>query len=227
MRYMLTVQELTDTQQEKLDHFHTNAVKGLLGLSSKGPTPAVIHSPADGLGIPHVSDTYQESHTLAYAQCMVKADNRVVHALKCKVDRESKWRRKKIKHGSSHWHEIYQHMADKAGSTTRPNWPKFKQRDKDLIIIDHATFWRNYIKPLVQQGNLLKLIEAENADLTWRSIIYDLPRGVLSFGVHASIDLLSTFSILKTWGKRSQTKCKFCGNQESPCSYSEFLFCFP
>ena len=213
MRYMLTVHELTDTQLEKLDHFHTNAIKGLLGLPSKGPTPAVIHSP-DGLGIPRVSDTYLESHTLAYAQCMVKADNRVVHALKCKVDRESEWRRKKIKHGSSRWHEKYQQVADKAGST-RPNWPKFKQMVKDLITTDRATFWRNYIKPLVQQGNLLKLIEAENADLTWKSIIYDLPRGVLSFAVRASIDFLPTFSNLKTWGKRSQTKCKFCGNQET------------
>ena len=84
-----------------------------------------------------------------------------------------------------------------------------------LITTDRATFWRNYIKPLVQQGNLLKLIEAENADLTWKSIIYDLPRGVLSFADHASIDFLPTFSNLKTWGKISQTKCKFCGNQET------------
>ena len=38
MRYMLTVHELTDTQLEKLDHFHTNAIKGFLGLPSKGPT---------------------------------------------------------------------------------------------------------------------------------------------------------------------------------------------
>ena len=80
---MLTVHELTDTQLEKLDHFHTNAIKGLLGFPSKGP---VIHS-LDGLGIPRVFDTYLESHTLAYAQCMVKADNRVVHALKYKVEK--------------------------------------------------------------------------------------------------------------------------------------------
>ena len=82
-------------QLEKWDHFHNSPIKGLLDHPSKGPTPAVIHSP-DGLGIPSVCDTYLESHILAYAQCMVKADNRVVHALKCKVDRESEWRRKKI-----------------------------------------------------------------------------------------------------------------------------------
>ena len=95
LRYMLTVHELTDTQLEKLDHFHTNTIKAMLSLSSKGQTPAVIHSP-DGLNIPRFSDIYMESHTLAYARCMVKADSRVVHALKCKVARESKWKRKKL-----------------------------------------------------------------------------------------------------------------------------------
>ena len=215
MRYMLTVHELTDTQLEKLDHFHTNAIKRLLGLPSKGPTPVVIHSP-DGLGIPRVSDTYLELHTLAYAQCMGKADNRVVHALKCKVDRESEWRRKKIKHDSSR----------AVGTKNINKWltklevlgligQNSKQMVKDLITTDRAMFWGNYIKSLVQQGNLLKLIDSENADLTWKSIIYDLPRRVLSFAVRASIDFLPTFSKLKTWGKRLQTKCKFCGNQET------------
>ena len=104
-------------------------------------------------------------------------------------------------------------MADEVDSEI--NWPKFKEMVKDLITTDRVMFWRNYIKPLVQQGNLLKLIEAENADLTWKSIIYDLPRGVLSFAVRASIDFLPTFSNLKTWGKRCQTKCRFCGNQET------------
>ena len=74
VRYMLTVHELTDTQLEKLDHIHTNAIKSFIGLPTKGPTPAFIHSP-DGLAFPRVSDIYLESHTLAYARCMIKADN--------------------------------------------------------------------------------------------------------------------------------------------------------
>ena len=62
---------------------------------------------------------------------------------------------------------------------------------------------------------MLKLIHLENMDLTWKSIIFDLPRGVLSFAVRSSIDYLPTFSNLRTWGKRSQTKCKLCGNYET------------
>ena len=120
----------------------------------------------------------------------------------------------KITHGSSRWHEKYQHVADKAGGT-RPNWPKFKQMVKDLITTDRSTFWRNYIKPLAQQGNLLKLIEAENVNSLGNPIIYDLPRGVLSIAVRASIDFLPTFSNLKTWRKDHQPNANFGGNQET------------
>ena len=80
-----------------------------------------------------------------------------------------------------HCHEKYRRVADKPCST-RPYWQKFTNMVKDLITTDRVTFWRNYIEPLIQQGNLLKLIMAENADLTWKSIIYDLPRGVLRHG---------------------------------------------
>ena len=82
------------------------------------------------------------------------ADNRVVHALKRKVDRESEWKRKLIKRRSSRWHK-YQQVANKAG-TTRPKWPKFKQNGQRGM-----EFWRHYIKLLVQQGNPLKPIEVE------------------------------------------------------------------
>ena len=215
IRYMLTVHELTDTQLDKLDHMHTNTIKAFLGLPPRGPTPAIIHSP-DGLGFPRISDLYLESHTLAYARCEVKADDRVVHALKSKLNRESQWTRKKNKHGLNRWHEQYERAANEATSDKQElNWPKVKKILKDLAANNRLEYWREYIKPLVQQGNMLKLIHLENMDLTWKSIIFDLPRGVLSFAVRSSIDYLPTFSNLRTWGKRSQTKCKLCGNYET------------
>ena len=63
---------------------HTNTIKAFFGLPSRGPTHAIIHSP-EGLGFPRISDLYLESHTLAFARCEVKADDRVVHALKSKL----------------------------------------------------------------------------------------------------------------------------------------------
>lgn len=40
-------------------------------------------------------------------------------------------------------------------------------------------------------------------------------QGVLSFAVRSAIDYLPTFSNLKTWGKRTQSKCKLCSNHET------------
>ncbi|KAI8494325.1 hypothetical protein Bbelb_280850 [Branchiostoma belcheri] len=65
------------------------------------------------------------------------------------------------------------------------------------------------------QKNLLQLLEEEKCDLTWRSTIYNLPKGILSFAVHTSIHTLPTFCNLATWGKRSSDRCKLCGNRET------------
>ena len=206
IRYMLTVHELTHTQLDKLDHMHTNTIKAFLGLPPRGPTPAIIHSP-DGLGFPRISDLYLESHTLAYARCEVKADDRVVHALKSKLNRESQWTRKKNKHGLKRWHEQYERAANEATSDKQElNWPKVKKILKDLAANNRLEYWREYIKPLVQQGNMLKLIHLENMDLTWKSIIFHLPRGVLIFAVRSSIDYLPTFSNLRTWGEKKSNE---------------------
>ncbi len=64
---------------------------------------------------------------------------------------------------------------------------------------------------------MLKFIDLEQSDLTWRSIIYNLPRGVLSFTVRSSIDFLPTLSNLKCWGKRSNAHCQLCKNNETLC----------
>ena len=157
LRFMLTVHELCDTQLELLDHIHTNAIKKWLGLAIHGATPAFIHS-LEGLALPRLSDIYLESHTLAYARCMVKADSRVTHALQCKLERESRWIRKMGKMGSRKWHQIYTATSLKLEQLI---WPRLKTELKNIIHDDRLNLWRNYINPLVQQGNLLKLMHAK------------------------------------------------------------------
>ena len=59
---------------------------------------------------------------------------------------------------------------------------------------------KNYIHPLIVQGNLLRLVESESSDLTWKSVVYDLLKGVLSFAVRSTINFLPTFNNLRIWG---------------------------
>ncbi len=64
------------------------------------------------------------------------------------------------------------------------------------------------------QGRFLELLNIEESHITWRSMIFNLPRGVLKFAVNASIDTLPTNANLKRWGKRSTSTCK-CGRIET------------
>lgn len=49
-------------------------------------------------------------------------------------------------------------------------------------------------------------------NITWKSIIYNLPRSVLQFAIKASMDTLPTFSNLRRWGKRTTDQCSQCHN---------------
>ena len=55
------------------------------------------------------------------------------------------------------------------------------------------------------------LIE-EEANVTWKSIANNIPKGVLSFALKASVNGLNTPDNLKRWGARKLDKCTICGN---------------
>ena len=145
LRYLMTVHELTDSQLDLLDHLHTNTIKAFLGLSSRGPTPAIIRSP-NGLAIPRLSDVYVDSHTLAFARCIMKADKRVLHASRSKQSREGQWNRKMVKHGVVRWKENFEIAKEAADSS---KWEKVKKNIKDLLFTQRSAFWKNYIHPLI------------------------------------------------------------------------------
>jgi hypothetical protein len=47
------------------------------------------------------------------------------------------------------------------------------------------------------ERNLFTLLQAENESITWKSYMWDLPRGVLKLFVNSSIDTLPTFTNLR------------------------------
>lgn len=52
-------------------------------------------------------------------------------------------------------------------------------------------------------------------NFTWKSYIYDLPRGTQKFILNASINTLPTLCNLKQWGKCPSEKCPHCGSKET------------
>ena len=147
---------------------------------------------------------------------MTLADNRTKNALQSKLERQSQWTTKMAHNGIKVWDSVY-NKAINSSSEPVSKWTKIKKTIQEILMQKRSDYWRDYIRPLIQQGRMLEFISLEQSDLTWRSIIYNLPRGVLSFAVRSSIDFLPTLSNLKCWGKRTNAHCQLCKNNESLC----------
>ena len=89
-----------------------------------------------------------------------------------------------------------------------------KSRIKQNIHNEFQQKWISQIKDLTVQGRFLELLHLEQSHLSWRSLIYDLPRGILQFAINATIDTLATNANLKRWGKKTNSNCK-CGQKET------------
>jgi hypothetical protein len=75
------------------------------------------------------------------------------------------------------------------------------------------------------QANLFSLLQAENKNITWKSYMWDLPRGVLEFAVNSSMDTFPTFTHLKKWGKHASVNRQFCGNMVKEMLFHVLVHC--
>ena len=60
------------------------------------------------------------------------------------------------------------------------------------------------------QGDFLGLLIEEDTNLTWKSFLWGLPRGVAKFALNAGLNTLPTGDNLRRWGKRATDACKVC-----------------
>ena len=68
------------------------------------------------------------------------------------------------------------------------------------------------MKKLTLQGEFAKLLIEEEENITWKSILNNIPKGVLSFALKATVNGLPTPDNIKRWGTRKLDKCTICGN---------------
>ena len=70
-----------------------------------------------------------------------------------------------------------------------------KSKVKSTLKSDASSYWKS-LEPLIAQGDTAKLLFETECNLTWRSIMYSLPEGVLKFAINAAIDSFPSFSNL-------------------------------
>jgi hypothetical protein len=91
--------------------------------------------------------------------------------------------------------------------------PKVSAIRKEVwkVFCEEDDAWAARVCGYTMQGNLF-VLQAESEGITWKSYMWNLPRGVLKFALNASIDTLPTFTNLKSWGKHGSDNCHLCGN---------------
>ena len=88
------------------------------------------------------------------------------------------------------------------------------QEIKSLVSVQENGKLLEHVQKLVKQGKFLELSKLEHNDATWKSFIYNLPKGTMKWLLNSSIDTLPTKVNLKQWGKVTNDKC-FCGQRQT------------
>ncbi|XP_041466188.1 uncharacterized protein LOC121416780 [Lytechinus variegatus] len=208
IKFLLSVHDLTKTQRSSLDKCSSRFLKKWLNMP-QGATLAIVHC-QQGMDIPTISQVYSECHAQTVAHCLIRADERVNAAMTACIAREESYSRK------SYGNTDARDMVNIAMNTTPDRkWSKVKSNITCAVKNKYQDIWTDKVEGLLLQGKFLELMRLEQEDLTWKSIIYDLPSKVLSFAVRSSIDCLPTFRNLQRWGKKLSANCKLCGNKQT------------
>ena len=90
---------------------------------------------------------------------------------------------------------------------------QLKQEVRKRIQDQTDAYWSSKIRNLVMQGDFLSLLVEEDTNVTWKSYVWNLPRGVVKFVLNSSLQTLPTADNLRRWGKRVSDLCGICGGR--------------
>ena len=216
IRYYLSIHHIHKTHEDKLDSLARKYLKIWLKIQKNGVTDVSIFHPYM-LGIKAPSQLYKEAHVGVFTMIRMKGDKVVNHALDSRLDRESKWTRKSST--ACEANKIFQDRIINQNisipvleSEKNHAINKAKKEVNKSIKEDTLKTWNDKVKKLVMQGDFVKLLIEEEENVSWKSIVNNIPKGVLSFALKATVNGLPTPDNLKRWGVRKLDKCVICGN---------------
>ena len=223
MRYHLSVHDIHKTHLDKLDSIARKYLKKWLNIPSHGASDISIFHPYV-LGLKAPSHLYQESHAGNYTIMRLKGDEVVNHTLNSRLERESDWTCKSstitfcdnILKQNIENDQIFIPTPTNTfnvAASVRHEIPKAKVATKKSIQEYTTNQWNTKVEKLIMQGDFTKLLIEEKEDVTWKSIIYNIPKGVLSFALNSATNTLPTPDNLRRWGKRMVSVCPLCSNQ--------------
>ena len=88
--------------------------------------------------------------------------------------------------------------------------PRLKKAVNEQVKLIYLDKWNEKTKQLVAQGDFLQLLISEKSNVTWKSIIYGVPKGVMEFALRSSTNTLATPDNLKRWKRGRSDLCQMC-----------------
>jgi hypothetical protein len=223
LRYHLSIHNIHQTHLDQLDMVANRYLKKWAGIPARGCTNlSLFHPYLMGLKTP--SQLYLEGHTGNYVSSKVKANRNVNLALKSQLSRESQWV------GKSSTLVQCQTIFDKVAEnimvptqencndfdkTVKEQMPNLKEAAKKEVQLIYLERWNEKVKDLLIQGDFLNLLISEQTNVSWQSMIYGVPRGVMQFAMRSATNTLATPDNLKRWKKTASDTCKMCVQQNS------------
>ena len=230
LRFHLSVHDLHRTHLDVLDQLAASYLKKWLGIPSRGVTNlGLFHPHLLDLKLP--SQTYMEGHIGNFLNIKLSSSDPVVkEALECQLSREGKWKKKSST--AVQCQEIFEQLQDECNIPTpentylfetiiRKELPKIKKVAQKKIKDKRLTEAKASSSKLAFQGDLCKVLEEDSADIDWKTIIYRVPKGVMSFACRAATNSLATPDNLPRWGRIVDSRCKLCTH--SPCTLGHLL----
>ena len=189
MRFYLSVHNIHQTHLMALDHLAKGFLKKWLGFPAKGVSDLAIFHPKI-LGFKRPSQVYKEGHVSNHIQSRLTSDHVTKEALKSRLEREQTWTKKSST--IKECEEIFQQLEldqplsvleSNPGhiSTIRKELPKYQKRAKKIIQDKALEASQEQARKLEQQGELARLLEVQENNLEWQSLIGSLPRGLLGW----------------------------------------------
>ena len=223
MRYHLSVHDIHKTHLNKLDDIARKYLKKWLNIPSHGASDiSLFHPYVMGLKTP--SQLYHEGHAGNYTIMRLKGDQVVNHTLDSRLERESNWSVKsstisfcdQVLNENVENDKIFiptPENTSNVATSVRHEIPRAKVATKQSIQQFTIEKWNSKVEKLVMQGDFTNLLIEEKENVTWKSIINNIPRGVLSFALNSATNTLPTPDNLRRWGKRMVSVCPLCSNQ--------------
>ena len=218
LRYHFSIHNIHQTHLDQLDMKANKFLKKWAGIPTRGSTNLSIFHP-HLMGIKSPSQVYFEGHAGNFLMCKLKADRNVQLALDSQLSRESNWTRKLST--ITKCNQVYEEVSENNLIPTPQNCynfessliqqtPLLKKAVKNIVSEQFKSKFVSQSEKLVVQGDFLKLLDQEDLDVTWKSYIYGVPRGVMSFAMRSSTNTLATPDNLKRWKKTRSDNCLMC-----------------